>query len=327
MKDFFSKQLGFSPKFSLEGYDVSRKSTGLLIAGIDTIEAGVTYDLLEFDVGMAFKLFNYYHDFKFNYSFSKYASNIDAFIIPSSGIPVSSSSEDYFKAHDFSLTYLYESYYHTRNTDINPIGRKIKIKYDYEISKINPQFEVTSDGNLLTVYTTNRLNKIDGEWLETFGLFKNKHAISFKFRGATIFGPPVDDFYDFYATGLPGMKGYPFYSLGGGRLVTANLTYRLPILTRIDTRISPLYLDKLYFSIFGDYGNAWKGNEIAIKDFKTDIGAELRLQAFSFYVFPTSIFFDVAYGLNKFTKRIQGKDVTYGEEFQFYFGMLFGFDF
>ena len=327
LKDFFSKDLGFSPKFTLEGYNISRKSTGQLIAAADTINVGVTYDLLEFDVGMDFKLFNYYHDFKFNYSFSKYASDIDAFRIPQSNIPVRASSEDYFKAHTFSLTYMYESYYNTRNTDINPIGRKIKIKYDYEISKINPQFEVTDDGNLKTIYSTNRLHKLDGEWLESIGLFNNKHTLSLKLRGATIFGPPVEDFYDFYATGLPGMKGYPFYALGGGRVVTANLTYRFPLLTKIDIRISPLYLDKLYFGIYGDYGNAWNGNEFDIKDFKKDIGAELRLQAFSFYVFPTSIFFNAAYGLNEFTRKFRGENVTYGKEWRFYFGMLFGFDF
>ncbi|MBK9334911.1 MAG: hypothetical protein IPM96_21555 [Ignavibacteria bacterium] len=46
----------------------------------------------------------------------------------------------------------------------------------------------------------------------------------------------------------------------------------------------PLYLDKLYFSLCGDYGNAWNGSNTKLKDFKSDIGAQLRLQAFSFYV-------------------------------------------
>ncbi len=326
LKDFFSKKLSFSPKFSIEGYNISRQSSGQLIAGLDTINVGVTYDLLEFDLGMSFKLFNFYHDFKFNYSFSKYASAIDAFLIPSSGIPIRASSEDYFKANTFSLSYLYESYYATRNLEINPIGRKIKIKYDYEISKINPQFEVTNDGNLITIFTTNRLHKLDAEWLESIGLFNNTHTVSLKIRGASIFGPKVDDFYDFYATGLPGMKGYPFYALGGGRVLTGNLTYRFPILTKIDTRISPLYLDKLYFGIFGDYGNAWNG-KLSLNDFKKDIGAELRLQAFSFYAFPTCIFFNAAYGLDEFTKKFRGVDVTYGKEWRFYFGVLFGFDF
>ena len=163
-------------------------------------------------------------------------------------------------------------------------------------------------------------------WLEAIGLFGNKHSLALKLRAATIFGPEVEDFYNFYATGLPGMKGYPFYALGGGRLFTANLSYRIPLITKIDTRISPFYLDKLYFSVYGDWGNAWDEKDVKINQFKKDIGAELRLQMFSSYVFPTSLFVNASYGFDSFTRNFQGKDVTYGKEVRYYFGMLFGFD-
>ena len=327
LKDFFAKQLNFEPKFSIEAYNISRQSSGQLIAGTDTINVGVTYDLLEFDIGMIFKMFNINHEFRFNYSFSKYASDIDGFLIPQSNIAIPASAQDYFKAHTLSLSYSYENYYPNRNMDINPVGRRVRIKYDFEMSKINPAYVVDNNGNLSTVYQNNKLHKIDAEWLESIGLFNNQHSVSLKVRGATIFGPRVDEFYAFYATGLPGMKGYPFYALGGGKVLTGNLTYRIPVLTKIDTRISPLYLDKLYFSIYGDYGDAWDGNDITLKDFKKDMGAELRLQAFSFYAFPTSIFLNAAYGFDEFTKRFRGENVTYGKEWRFYFGVLFGFDF
>jgi len=122
------------------------------------------------------------------------------------------------------------------------------------------------------------------------------------------------------------MRGYPFYSMGGGRLFTANLTYRFPLVENIDYRLPPLYFDKLYFSIFGDWGDAWDERDIKLKNFKKDLGFEIRLQAFTSYAFPTSIFFSGAYGLDQFTKRFQGQDVIYGKEWRFYFGMLFGFD-
>jgi len=325
-KDFFNKTLHFNPVFTLEGYNITRKSTGELIASVDTLDVDVEYDLLEFDFGMAFKLINRSHNFKFTYTFSKYASSIDDFLIPQSGIQVSASSQDYFRANDFSLAYHYRSLYPNRNWDIIPIGREVNIKYNYEISNINPELEVKDDGTVVDRFSTNRLHKLDADLTESFGLFNNKHSLSFKLRGAIIFGPPVDDFYNFYAAGLPGMKGYTFYALGGGRVATLNLTYRFPLLTNIDTRISPLYLDKLYLSIYGDYGNAWEGNDVKLNDFKKDIGAQLRLKAFSFYVFPTSIFFDAAYGFDSYTRTFLDKEVTYGKEWRFYFGMLFGFD-
>ena len=326
-KDFFNNTLHFNPVFTLEGYNITRKSTGQLIASIDTVDVGVEYDLLAFDLGMAFKLINRSHNFKFIYSFSKYATSIDNFIIPQSGLQVRASSQDYFKAHNLSLTYRYASAFPNRNMDIDFIGRKVNIKYDYEISNINPELEVKDDGTVVDKFTTNKLHKLDADWTESFGLFNNKHSLSFKLRGAVIFGPPVDDFYSFYATGLPGMKGYPFYALGGGRVATANVTYRFPLLTNIDTRISPFYLDKLYFSVYGDFGNAWNGDKFDINDFKKDVGAELRLQTFSFYLFPTSIFFNAAYGLDQFSRTFLGEEVTYGKEWRFYFGMLFGFEF
>ena len=275
---------------------------------------------------MAFNIINYNHIVKFGWTLSKYDYNLDAFSIPVTGIPIRSTNETYFKASDFSLSYNYEATYPSKNSDINPIGRKFDIRYDYEISDINPSIEVNDNGTVTTNYERNNLNKLYGVFSQGIGLFDNKHSLTLKLTGATIFGPPVESFYDFYATGLPGMKGYPFYSLGGGRVAVANLTYRLPLFTHIDTRLSPLYLDKLYFSIYGYYGNAWDGGNVKLNQFKSDIGAQLRLQAFSFYVFPTSIFFDAAYGFNEFTQVYNDQLLTYGKDWNFYFGMLFGFD-
>lgn len=320
------KDLHFSPRFTLAGYNVSRKSDGLFAFPTDTPSVPITYDLLSFDFGMAFHVFNDNHLTNLGFSYSSYAYINDAFSIPQSNLPVRSSRTTYFKASDFSLTYNYESTLPGKNSDINPIRRKFDLRYDYEISKIDPESSADDQGNIITNFQTNKLHKLEGTLSQAIGLFDNTHSITLKLHGATIFGPPVDDFYNYYATGLPGMKGYPFYALGGGRVAHANLTYRLPVFTNIDTRISPLYLDKLYFSIYGDIGNAWNGSNVRLKDFKTDVGAQLRLQAFSFYVFPTSIFFDAAYGFDEFSGIYQNQKVTYGKDWNFYFGMLFGFD-
>lgn len=319
-KDFFTKNLSFDPKLTLSGYNVTRKSEAQFAFPTDTPNVDITYDLLSFDFGMAFNVINLNHNINLGYSFSSYAFVNEPFSI------YRSSKETYFKSNDFSLTYDYESILPSKNSDINPIGRDINIRYDYEISKLNPRYKVDNQGNLIKEFETNYLHKLDGTWSEGIGLFKNLHSLTLKLRGGTIFGPPVDDFYSLYASGLPGMKGYPFYSMGGGRVAVANLTYRFPLFSNIDTRLSPLYLDKLYLSVYGDFGNAWNGDATKLNEFKKDIGAQLRLQAFSFYVFPTSIFFDAAYGFDKFTKIYQDKPVTYGKEWNFYFGMLFGFD-
>ncbi len=322
---FLAKNLSFDPKFTLSGYNVTRKSDAQLFAGVDTLSVGVAYDLLEFELAMDFKLINYNHDFRLTFGASKYASSVEGFYLPSSGITTRASSQDYFKAQRISLDYKYEKRFHNKNSDINPAGRTINLRYEYESSKINPELLVDEQGNVSTVYATNNLHKFEGTWTEGMYIFKN-HSLNLKLRAAGILGKPVDSFYDFYAGGLIGMRGYPYFSLGGGRIAHANLTYRFPLISKIDTRISPLYLDKLYLSLFGDFGDAWNGTPNTFNDFKKDVGFELRLQAFSSYVFPTSIFFSAAYGLDSFSKRFSGKDVTYGKEMIYYFGMLFGFD-
>lgn len=125
------------------------------------------------------------------------------------------------------------------------------------------------------------------------------------------------------------MKGYPFYAIGGNEMAVAGLNYRFPISNSLDIRVFQLYFDKLYASVFVDAGDAWTSDRPALKEWKTDAGAELRLESFSFYSYPTRIFFSAAYGFNQFDRYIRSRNetVTYGKEWRFYFGVLFGFDF
>jgi hypothetical protein len=89
-----------------------------------------------------------------------------------------------------------------------------------------------------------------------------------------------------------------------------------------------MYFDKLYASLYGDIGDAWTESKPKAGDFKKDAGMELRLETFSFYAYPTRIFFNASYGFDKFTQFIKTRNetVTYGREWRFYFGVLFGFD-
>ena len=91
-------------------------------------------------------------------------------------------------------------------------------------------------------------------------------------------------------------------------------------------RAGHLYLDKIFFSVYGDLGNAWNGNMPGLSSFKKGAGAEIRLQLNSFYLFPTSVFFNAAYGFDKFTRTVDNDVISYGKEWRFYGGVLFGFD-
>jgi len=329
-KDFFNKKLSFVPKFDMAGYNITRKTDAKLVAGLDTVRVEVTYDLLQFDFQMGFKIINLRHSVQGGFTFSRYVSKVGTFLFPGIG-QIPSSSTNYFTGRDLSLQYSYESFEPYKNDDINPIGRKVRLKYDYEFNSLNPTLEVNDQGNLIEVFEKANFHRLEGEWFEAIRLF-GSHSASVRLKGGAILGPERDNFFDFYASGFPGMKGYPFYAIGGNRYLSANLTYRFPVVEGLDFKFLQFYFDKVYLSLYGDIGNAWNKDALKLADFKKDLGAELRVQLYSWYVFPTSIAFNAAYGLDKFervfpTTTEEKSVVQYGREWRFYFTMLFGFDF
>jgi outer membrane protein assembly factor BamA len=203
------------------------------------------------------------------------------------------------------------------------------MRYDYEFNKFNPDAQYDDDkGILVAIYQPVKFHRLELGWREHVKLPGWKHTLSAHLRGGTIFGPPVDNFFNFYIGGLMGMKGYSFYSLGGNEFTMANLTYRFPLLEHIDTRILHVIFNNLYGAVYGDIGSAWSGGGPKYQKFKRDAGAELRLEAFSYYAFPTRIFVNATYGFDRFTFTSDNtnKTVTYGREWNFHFGVLFGFD-
>jgi hypothetical protein len=217
----------------------------------------------------------------------------------------------------------------SRTQEINPVGRKIKIRWDYEFNSFNPNDSMTiQDGMLVPKYVHPNFHRLEGSWREMYPLPGWSHTLSGEVHAGTIVGPPVEEFFNFYIGGLAGMKGYPFYSLGGNEFLYTNLTYRFPVFEHLDFRVLQMYFDKLYAAVYSDVGSAWTGGRMADQKYKYDAGMELRLEAFSYYAFPTRIFFNATYGFNQFTKYVSSSatNVTYGKEWNFHFGVLFGFD-
>jgi Tol biopolymer transport system component len=327
-------QLGLDPALSLEAYNITRNANARIGLGIDTEGVGVGYDLLEFDAALKNRFITENMDWELRYAHSRYTSSIGTFTLPQVQGPssiVQASSFLYLIGNDLSMTLNYEFQPPSRTEDINPVGRKVRIRYDYEFNKFDPNSAESFDqqsGLYLPVYQSFNFHRLEGMWREEQPLPGWDHVLTAQVRGGTIFGPTVDEFFDFYIGGLAGMKGYPYYSLGGNRYAYGTLTYRFPLLEHIDKRVLQLYFDKLYGAVFGDAGNVWGATYTNDPNYKYDAGAELRLQAFSWYAFPTSVFFDATYGFDSFNQYVTSTStwVTYGKEWNFHFGILFGFD-
>ena len=331
-------QLGLEPALSLEAYNLTRKTSDVIAPRVDlVIPVDLTYNLIEFDVALKQKLFTEALDAELRYSHSRYTASVDAFLLydPKGGgqsFLIQAFDNPYFIGNDISMTLDLRIIAPSRTMEINPVGRKIKVRYDYEFSKFNPRDTVNDAGEIVHLYGQPVFHRLEASWRESHQLPGWSHTLSLQLHAGTIFGPPVDDFFDFYIGGLAGMKGYPFYSLGGNKFAYANLTYRFPVIEHIDMRVLQLYFDKLYAAVYGDVGNvSTADNPKAYTNenkYKRDAGLELRLEAFSYYAFPTRIFFNATYGFDQFSRNVSAAatTVTYGKEWNYHFGVLFGFD-
>lgn len=322
-------QIGLEPVVSLELYNISRKTDVSLSVYTDrnyTIPTSVTYNLLEFDVTMRQKIFSEYNQLRVGYALSRYSAAIGEFFIPTVGVSQAFDNL-YLIGNTFSAQFFHDGINPSVDKDINPIGRTFSLKYSYETNKFNAdgEFDI-QNGVLVPRYSKPSFHRIELQWNEHIGLPIPKHTFTLSARGHSILGKQVDRFFDFYAGGFIGMRGYPFYALGGNDAAMLNATYRFPIWTSINFRLFQFYFTKLYGSVFGDYGEAWTGTAPSLNTWKRDAGFELRLEAFSFYQYPTRIFFSGAYGFDRFGKTFNNVDVAYGKEWRFYLGVLFGFE-
>jgi hypothetical protein len=326
------KDLGINPTTSFEVYNVTRKSVGDHELGLDKYRLDVTYGMLEFDLNFKQHILSESDVLTAGVAYSRYSADLGSFVIPGDTvghppIDVPGSSDLYFKGFTFSAQWDVRGIAPSSTSEINPVGSSMSLRYEYARDHFNStgEYQQTETG-LTPLLTPFNFHRAEMRVTHHIALPGWKHTLSMTLHGGTVFGPAVPDFFDYYAGGLPGMKGYPYYSISGNSLATVNLAYRFPLWENIDFRILQLYFDKLYGEVHGDFGNAWT-KTTTLNDFKKDAGFELRLEAFSFYAYPTRIFFNGTYGLDQFNLVNKDVNLTYGKEWRFYFGILFGFDF
>lgn len=325
----------FRPTLSLELYnisanitDVSRERRGEGVYW--NFKRNVNFNLTEGRIGIEYPGSEFI-TIKNALVYRRYSANLD---------PASSYTEtegwvysptiryNYLKGFAGELTLITDMIKLDKNKGINPSGgRYVYLKYSYEINQFLHEF-ATDKVLGLEVYKDYNYHQILLDWEEYFKMpwFKD-HALSLRFRGGYI-DRKVDSFFNLYAGGLFGMRGYSFFSIEGRQQAIGTLTYRFPLWQNIDARLGHFYFDKLYMGIFVDVGNAWDPNDFDIMDFKRDVGVELRMGSFSYHLFPTNFFIEAAYPLDMASNYDSFRDeyIKYNREVRFYFGALYEFD-
>jgi hypothetical protein len=139
-----------------------------------------------------------------------------------------------------------------------------------------------------------------------------------------MFNTEVDSFFNYFGGGLPGLKGYPYYTIEGTHKAILTSSLRFPISKKLGLNLEPFSLENLYFGIYHQIGDAWTWGKSA-PSWKQDIGIQARIGGHSWYGFPLALSFDLVYALNMIQYDEFDITKTIGHNFRFYWTVLFDF--
>lgn len=236
-----------------------------------------------------------------------------------------SVSITYFKGWEGKIGFFIDKRRPGITSEINPRGGyKGFLEYTRANHKFFTDLAIGGDAvGLQEIYAPYNYDMIEGGIEKYFSLPGWDHSLELRTQLGFI-GEAVDPFFYLYAGGLPGMRGYSYYSLGGERYTVATASYRFPIIRRLGWNLWPLHLNRIYGTVYCDVGDAWVGDFDSDR-FKKDVGGGVRMQLHSFYSYPTAVAFDVAYGFDRFEVVEDDIRTEYGQELRYYLTVLFDF--
>ncbi|MEE2876991.1 MAG: hypothetical protein VX822_04345 [Candidatus Neomarinimicrobiota bacterium] len=150
--------------------------------------------------------------------------------------------------------------------------------------------------------------------------FADRWTFSLGAAGGWMSETEVDSFFNFFAGGMPGIRGYPFYAIEGNRMLTATAVTRIPLMRQRHIPLGPFILQNIVLGMMGQMGDAWSDGRDTLS-LKRSYGMQLRFGGFSFYNYPTGIGVELHRGIDKFTVL----NHQYGGDSRVYFTLLFGF--
>jgi hypothetical protein len=313
------------PTIFLEAYNLSQNVPDTLMIrtgeNFETTDLDINFDLAEFQVGF-YRYFTEYLKIRLAYVHSLYHARMKWFEPEINDI--AKFRYRYLNGRAWRLSISSDQIKYDHNMDINPSGgRYLFFRYSYENNDFMTDI-IPDENYFIKPNAKFKFNIFELNWEEYFANpLVNNHALTLQLQAGYIDKNTVDDFFHLYGGGLLGMKGYSYFSFGGTKKLIGSVTYRFPLFHHMDWQLFNIYFNKLYFALFYDYGNAWVKDDIDFKSFKRDIGLQLRLETFSNYMIPTRLFFEAVYPVDE----VSWKEVNYSNDWRFYFGLLFSFNF
>ena len=328
----------WSPHVALEVYNIQRRvQDGLVIEEFpctaclpDSTATNLTYGLWEGDIYLRSKLTGYLA-MELGYRYSPYRVNTDQFYSHELKQTIPGSSSRYFIGRSLLFNAYFEARRAHRESDVMPTGLMATLSYERELGRLLDRFEIKS-GQLSPVYNSVTLNRLTLDARAGFRLpgriRQASHGLALRLRISTSLGRRAETFYNDYIGGLSGVRGYPFYGLGGTETFWLQTSWIVPIAPDIRGQIGPVYFDKAFAKLYADAARVGPDQT----GLRRDVGLELRLKMGSYYLLPTALFVSATYGLDRYDLTLDEafvsnvRQVQYGRELLWHFGVLFGFD-
>lgn len=302
----------------------------------DTTNADIRFHLMEINTTihagkLPWKSFSFLilADWQFQYTYNRYSAKIAPISLKrdifGNRIVYPTFRYTYLKGHRLTLKTHLEKVYPTLERDINPQnGYYFGVEFTGQFQKFLSDFSTNRTVGL-EEYRYYRFFQLLSE-LELYlrNPWWKTHTLDVKYQGGFI-DSRVDNFFNFYAGGLIGLKGYPYYSIEGRKLGIFSAYYRFPLKRNMNRRLGIFYLKHAYLAPFFQIGNAWNGSYAkGFDNLKRDVGVQFRMNLFSFYFVPLNLFYELAYPLDNIV--LPEKGITYRKEWRHYVGLLFQFD-
>ena len=328
--------LGKDPVFFIEGYNQSTQIDDRI--NLKFGEAGerivadreIEFSLWQFEFGVKMKLSSWL-DWRFAFINSRYHASLSPTV--SNGFKVGGKTKyesfpflryDYHKGNGYENRFLTEVKDPSFTGDISPrLGHRFFLRASYNENKFLDGFSTNSGFLAETFKQYNFWNLMFKGSYHLPGLFKKDGLSVNVYTEGNL--SEADDFYDVYAGGWVGLKGYPYFSMHGKHLVHGSMYYTNVLGSDLMLNSGFGYIKNIAVSSFVETGDAWTSGSINLK---SDVGFQIKADTYG----PLKLMFEGAYPLDvhygKQRSSEEGKQfipVKYPKEWRFYFMLSYDF--
>ncbi len=311
----------FYPTLFIETFYITRNIQEKNSYSVYTLDDNIRYRMIYFRGGLRFPILGS-HSLELSTTTQAYRAFIDE-SIPGTSLEAG-FAYDYYQGWITSARWHTDAVKRRLDSDILPSkGFELDATVHFEKNNFIEGLNLSDAGTIVPDFSkSNDLVRFEGMGEYHIEIPKtNRWTVSMEAMTGWMNNTEADSFFNFFGGGLTGLRGYPYYSIEGNRLVIGSLTFRIPVLRERHIPLGWFTLQNSAIGFIAQGGDAWSD----AFDFKPSLGFQWRVNGFSFYNFPTAIGFEVHQGLKKVTSTVNDRNYTYGKDNRFYFTLLFGF--